>query len=209
MRILLTGFEPFGGSSLNPSCELVRAIEKDGLVGSELITEILPVIGGEGEPSAREALRRAIIRNSPDTVICFGESLRSTQIAFERVAVNLRDERIADNSGQQCRDQPVVAAGPSAYFSTLPVRSMRDACEAAGTPAILSLSAGSFTCNEIMYFLLHGCASGEFSSVNRGGFVHLPQLPEQAVVRGGPSMRLEHLQLGIRASLRELVSPLG
>lgn len=209
MRILLTGFEPFGESPFNPSSALVAAFAQEGLLGADLFTAILPVIGGEGNSSARSELRRAIEECQPHTVVCFGESYRATHIAFERVAVNLRDERIADNAGVQCRDEPVITGGPVAYFSTVPTRAMRDACEGEGVPATLSLSAGSFTCNEILYFLLHNCAAGEFASVRRAGFVHLPQLPEQAALRGGPCMRLDHVQLGLRASLRELIAPLG
>ena len=209
MQILLTGFEPFGGSSFNPSSALVAAFAAEGLLGCVLTTAILPVIGGDGPTSARAELRRAIEAHQPHTVVCLGEASKATHIAFERVAVNLRDERIADNAGRQCRDEPVVAGGPAAYFSTLPTRAMHDACEGEGVPALLSMSAGSFTCNEIFYDLLHASSIGDFSTVRRGGFIHLPQLPEQAAVRGGTSISLEHLMLGVRSSLRELILPLG
>ncbi len=209
MRILLTGFEPFGGSAFNPSSALVAAVAEEGLLGSYLTAVILPVIGGEGPTSARAHLSAAIESSQPDTVVCFGESSRATRIAFERVAVNLRDERMADNAGGKCRDQPVIAGAPVAYFSTLPMREMCDACEGEGVPAMLSMSAGTFTCNEILFYLLHESAVGSFSSVRRGGFVHLPQLPQQAAQRGGPSMSLAHLLLGVRSSLRELVPPVG
>ncbi len=209
MRILLTGFEPFGGSSFNPSSSLVAALAEEGLLGSELSAVILPVIGGDGPKSARAELADAIEANQPDTVVCFGESSRATHVAFERLAANLRDDRIADNAGEKCCDQPVIEGGPVAYFSTLPMRAMRDACEGEGVPAILSMSAGTFTCNEILFFLLHQSAVGAFSTVRRAGFVHLPQLPEQAAQRGGPSMSLAHLLVGVRSSLRELVAPMG
>ena len=187
----------------------MAAFAAEGLLGSELSTAILPVIGGQSATSARAELARAIERAQPDTVVCFGESARATHITFERLAVNLRDERIADNAGGQCCDEPVIVGAPVAYFSTLPMRAMRDACEEEGVPAILSMSAGTFTCNEILFFLLHGSGGGEFASVRRAGFVHLPQLPEQAALRGGPSMSLAHLMLGVRSSLRELIAPLG
>lgn len=209
LRILVTGFEPFGGSLVNPSEMLAHAIAQEEWPGAIMSSAILPVIGGEGLESCRVALRRAIESNQPHVVVCLGESAKSTHVAFERIAINLRDDRIADNAGVQCQDQPVVAGGPAAYFSSLPVRAMRDGCEGEGVPALLSTSAGTFLCNEIMYTLLHGIDRGEFASVARGGFIHVPQLPEQAVARGGPSMRLPDILLGLRASFLTLISPLG
>ena len=209
LQILMTGFEPFGGSPMNPSALLTEALVQEGLPGAVLHAAILPVIGGLGTTGARSNLAGHIQRIRPEVVICLGESNRSTHIAFERVAINLRDDRIADNAGVQCRDLPVVEGGPDAYFSCLPVREMRDACEGEGVPALLSTSAGSFLCNEVMYGLLHGMARGEFPTVVRGGFIHVPQLPEQAAQRGGPSMRLAHMLLGLRPSLLALVAPLG
>ena len=209
MRILVTGFEPFGGSHMNPSEVLSRAISQEQWPGAIVSHATLPVIGGDGPQSSRAALRRAIELNQPSVVVCFGESAKATHIAFERVAVNLRDDRIADNAGVQCQDQPVVADGPVAYFSSLPVRAMRDACEGEGIPALLSMSAGTFLCNEIMYTLLHGIEVGEFQNVTSGGLIHIPQLPEQATGRGGPSMQFHHILIGVRASFLTLISPLG
>jgi pyroglutamyl-peptidase len=209
MRILITGFEPFGGSSVNPSLMLARAISQEEWPGAIVSHAILPVIGGEGPQSCRAALREAIDFNQPSVVVCFGESAKATHVCFERVAVNLRDDRIADNAGVQCQDLSVVADGPVAYFSSLPVRAMRDACEGEGIPALLSMSAGTFLCNEIMYTLLHGIEVGEFQSVTSGGFIHIPQLPEQATERGGPSIELRHILVGVRASFLTLISPLG
>ncbi len=209
MRILVTGFEPFGGSLVNPSAMLARAISEEEWPGAIMSYAILPVIGGEGSRSCRAALRGAIELNQPSVVVCFGESAKATHVCFERVAVNLRDDRIADNAGVQCQDLPVVEDGPAAYFSSLPVRAMRDACEAEGIPALLSMSAGTFLCNEIMYTLLHGIEVGEFQSVTSGGFIHIPQLPEQAQERGGNSLELRHTLTGVRASFLALISPLG
>ncbi len=209
MRILLTGFEPFGGSPINPSASLIEVFAAEGLLGSQVTTAILPVVGGSGSQSARAGLERAIAACEPETVVCFGEASRATHVQFERVGVNLRDDRIADNAGRRCCDEPIIADAPVAYFSTLPMRAMRDACEGEGVPAELSMSAGTFLCNEVLYWLLHACATRLCPSVSRAGFVHLPQLPEQAAVRGGPSMKFQHVIRGVRASLRELASPLG
>ncbi len=209
MRILVTGFEPFGGSPINPSEILAQAIAEEHWPGAIVSRAVLPVVGGQGKESSRAALGRAIELNQPSLVVCFGESAKATHIAFERVAVNLRDDRIADNAGVQIQDQPIVAGGPDAYFSSLPVRAMRDACEGEGVPALISMSAGTFICNEIMYTLLHGIEVGEFQSVVSGGFIHVPQLPEQAAERGGPSAELRHILTGVRASFLTLISPLG
>jgi len=209
LRILVTGFGPFGGSSINPSEMLARAITSEPWPGAVMSCAVLPVIGGSGLDSCRAMLRRAIDAHQPAIVICLGESARACHVTFERVAVNLRDDRIADNAGVQWQDQPVIESGPVAYFSSLPVRAMRDACEGEGVPAILSTSAGTFLCNEIMYALLHGIEQGEFASVKSAGFIHLPQLPQQAVERGGPSMPLAGMLVGLRASLLLLIPSLG
>lgn len=194
---------------MNPSELVAKELAREGLPGAQVHAAILPVIGGTGSSGARAVLADRIRELRPDVVICFGESARSTHIQFERVAINLRDERIPDNAGAQCSDIPVVEGGPTAFFSSLPVREMRDACEGEGVPALLSMSAGTFTCNEVMYALLYGIAQGEFSSVSRAGFIHVPQLPEQAVQRGGPSMRLADMLLGLRPSLLALIAPHG
>ncbi len=209
LKILVTGFEPFGGSPVNPSEMLARAIAEECWPGAILSHTILPVIGGDGAQSCSAALRRAIDFNKPNIVVCLGENAKASHILFERVAINLRDDRIADNAGVQCQDQAIIVDGPNAYFSSLPVRAMRDACEGEGIPALLSTSAGTFLCNEVMYVLLHGIAVGELTSVTTGGFIHVPQLPEQASQRGGPSMQLRHILVGVRASFLTLLSPLG
>ena len=137
---------------------------------------------------------------APDAVVALGESARAEAITFERVAVNLRDSRIADNAGVRAVDEPVVAGGVDALFSTLPVRVLAEACDGAGVPATLSLSAGSFLCNEVMYRLLAD------PRVARAGFIHVPQLPEQSAERGGPSMEAAHAAAGIHAALERLAT---
>ena len=207
--VLLTGFEPFGGSLVNPSEEVARAFAAEGVPGATLHSLIVPVVGGDQSGSAFHAVAESVIRWAPDTIVAFGESHKATRVAFERVAINLRDDRIPDHAGVQLVDQPIVARGAAAHFSSVPLRAMRDACEGEGIPAELSNSAGTFLCNELMYRVLGAIAQGEWPSVRRAGFVHLPQLPEQAAVRGGPSMRLADLMVGLRASLRVLTEPLG
>jgi pyroglutamyl-peptidase len=216
VKILVTGFEPFGGSSLNPSEQVVRALAGQPAGGPRLshgphegaepvpratvVTEILPVDRYRGP----EALRSALERTQPDAVLCLGEASRRAALSIERVAINLMDYRIPDNSGQQVTDLPVVPGGPAAYFVTLPVRAMLAAVQGAGVPVELSLSAGSYLCNQVLYDLLHQLSGRE--PVLRAGFIHLPSLPEQASQAASPypSMALETILKGVRAALAVL-----
>jgi len=200
MKLLLTGFEPFGESLVNPSEQVVRALAGEALPGVTLQTAILPVDRVAGPAG----LLQAVQTGQPEAVLCLGEAARRMALSFERIAINLLDYRIADNAGHQATDEVIVPGGPAAYFTTLPVRAMRDAVLAAGVPAELSLSAGSFLCNQVLYELLHYLS---LHSLNvPAGFVHLPVLPEQAVQRRPliPSMGLETMLKGIRAAILAL-----
>ena len=181
MRLLLTGFEPFGGGRVNPSQRIVEALAKRPPKGVELSTLVLPVVGGV----APRRLLGVLTRLRPEAVVMLGESGASAAITLERVAVNLRDYRIADNAGRSVRDRPVVRQGPAAYFATLPLRRMQEAMAKAGVPAVLSTSAGTFLCNEVMYAALHALRTTDTPC----GFIHVPRLPEQVLgERGAPSM---------------------
>lgn len=197
MKVLLTGFEPFGSSTVNPSEQVVRALAAESLPGVELATTILPVDRERGPA----VLLQAVETHRPEAVLCLGEAGGRAGISVERVAVNLLDFGIADNAGNKVADQPVAADGPAAYFATLPVRAMVVAMQEAGVPAELSLSAGTFLCNQVMYAVLHYLATHE--PAIPAGFVHLPRLPEQAVAAGknAPTMSLETMCRGIRAAI--------
>jgi len=162
----------------------------------------LPVVTGISAGSAWSTLVPLLDALAPDAVVALGESAKADAITFERVGVNLRDARIADNAGTQLVDMPVVDGAPDGRFSTLPLRAMRTACEAAGVPATLSLSAGSFLCNELMFRLL------ERGAPATTGFIHVPQLPEQALTRGGPSMNATTSARGVHAALEILAAAL-
>ena len=208
MRILLTGFEPFGGSPINPSEEVVKALVVSPPEGIELHTAILPV-SHRGGP---EALLRAVERSQPGAVVCLGEAGGRAGLSIERVAINLVDDHIADNAGERWVDRPVIAGGPAAYFTTLPVKEIRAAILEAGVPTELSLSAGAFLCNQVAYTLLHSLATDHLGEAFPAGFIHLPLLPEQAAARqrerpetgAGPSMDLETQVRGVAAGLRRL-----
>jgi pyroglutamyl-peptidase len=208
-KVLVTAFEPFGGSHVNPSEQAVQLlagwqIPERRIPELEISVDLLPVAGGAAGLRLLERVRR----EAPDAVVCLGESATASGITLERVAVNLRDYRIADNSGQQVVDQPVVAGGPTAYLTTLPVREMATAITALGIPAELSLSAGTFLCNEVMYTVLHYAATEQPSL--RAGFIHVPQLPEQAALggRGRASMDRLTTARGIAAALTAVAAEL-
>ena len=141
-RVLLTGFEPFGNSSLNPSGEIVKVIKADNTVSA-----ILPVLFGDSV----QLLKELIDQHKPDVVLCLGQAEGRHAMTPERVGINLDDARMADNSGALRVEQVIVEGGPDAYFSTLPVKAMVEAMKAAGVPAAVSYSAGTFVCNHIFY----------------------------------------------------------
>jgi pyroglutamyl-peptidase len=208
MRILITGFEPFDNLTSNPSEEVARELAKNPPAGFELHSVILPVDHRRGP----EELLRAFDLHQPEAVICLGEAGGRAGLSIERLAVNLVDDRIADNSGEKWVDQPVVPGGPAAYFASLPIRSMQQAILEAGVPVELSLSAGTFLCNQILYVTLHHIATHYRSKVIPAGFIHLPRLPEQAALmlaRGDtgvmPSMDLETQVRGLEAGLKALI----
>lgn len=182
-RLLLTGFEPFGGSTVNPSQRVVEQIAGSSEHDPAIAPLVLPVVG----TVAPRRLVAAIRRLRPAAVLMLGESAMATAITIEVVAVNLRDYRIADNQGRVVQERPVVKGGPAAYFSTLPLQWIRKDLHAHGIPAVFSMSAGTYLCNEVMYAALHELRT----QLVPCGFVHLPRLPEQVLSeRAAPSMEL-------------------
>jgi len=181
-NVLITGFEPFGGERLNPSWEVVKQLNDMELVGARIVARQLPCVFG----AALDALNAAIDEVQPVMVLAIGQAGGRTDITIERVAINVDDARIPDNQGQQPVDEPIVAGGPAAYFSTLPIKAMVSSMREAGIPAAVSQTAGTYVCNHVMYGLLH-----RFSGQRevKGGFIHIPYLPEQAAAHpGAPSM---------------------
>lgn len=172
-KVLITGFEPFGGERLNPSWEVVKQLNDLELVGTRIVARQLPCVFG----AALEALNAAIDEVQPLMVLAVGQAGGRTDITIERVAINVDDARIPDNQGQQPVDEPIVAGGPAAYFSTLPIKAMVSSMREAGIPASVSQTAGTYVCNHVMYGLLHRL-SGQREV--KGGFIHIPYLPEQA-----------------------------
>ena len=180
LRILVTGFEPFGGQSLNPSWEVARALNGLALEGAQITSVQLPCVFAQALP----ILQQALAQHRPDIVLALGQAEGRCDFSVERVAINVMDARIADNAGAQPIDVPVVAGAPAAYFSTLPIKALVAGLRAGGFPASVSQTAGTFVCNQVFYALQHALAGQGVHS----GFVHLPLLPEQAAHWKGPTL---------------------
>ncbi|UXI69552.1 pyroglutamyl-peptidase I [Tahibacter amnicola] len=191
-KVLLTGFDPFGGETINPSWEAVRGLDGEDIAGHRIVATCLPTEFGR----SRRALRAAIARAEPGIVLCVGQAGGRAALSIERVAINVDDARIPDNAGRQPVDRPIIADAPAAYFATLPIKSMLTALQGAGVPAEISQTAGTFVCNHVFFALMHALASRRTC---RGGFVHIPYLPEQAARHpGAPGLALETVQRGLR-----------
>ena len=195
--VLLTGFEPFGGESVNPSWEAVRALDGERSGGGLVVARRLPCVFG----TALDVLVAAIDELRPRLVVCVGQAGGRTGMSLERVAINVDDGRIADNAGRQPIDAPVVAGAPAAYFSTLPIKAVVRDLRAAGVPASVSNTAGTFVCNHAFYGLMHRLAA-DGRGAARGGFIHIPLLPAQAArLPDSPSMALDVVIEGLRIAV--------
>ena len=210
--LLLTGFEPFGGDTVNPSALVAQALQGRVIETrapgapwprARVCSLVLPCCFAE----APQALAQALRQGQPKAVLALGLAAGRTALTPERVAVNLVDARIADNAGAMPRDEAVVPGGPAAYFSTLPLKAMVAAMQAAGAPAALSLTAGSFVCNQVFYSLMHELSQPGHAAGVRGGFLHVPLLPEQAAGPGGcqPSVALPLQVAAVEAALRAVL----
>ena len=180
--VMLTGFEPFDGDKVNPSWEAVRRMDGDIVRKHRIVTERLPT---EFRRSLT-VLRQAIRKHQPELVLCVGLAGGRAQLALERVAINIDDARIPDNTGHQPIDVPIARDGPAAYFSTLPIKAILLALQAQGLPVEISQSAGTYVCNHVFYGLMHALSAHPGV---RGGFMHVPFSPQQASHRlGVPSL---------------------
>ena len=193
--VLITGFEPFGGESVNPSWEVVSSLDNAIIGGCRVIARQLPCVFGE----SLAVLNAAIDALSPSLVLAVGQAGGRTDITVERVAINVDDARIADNQGQQPVDVPIVVDGPAAWFSSLPIKAMVMAMRNAGIPASVSQTAGTFVCNHVMYGLLHKLRD---APAVKGGFIHIPYLPQQAAQHpGAPSMAAETVRRALEVAI--------
>ncbi len=170
-KILLTGFEPFDGETINPSWELVKRFHHKQISQHEIISKQIPTVFYESQ----EKLNQYIKEYDPKIIICFGQAGGSKSIRLERIAVNLNDARIPDNKGQQPIDETIIKNGPNAYFTKLPVRNLYHVLDNENIPVSLSLSAGAYVCNHIFYHLLHTI----YDTDKMGGFIHIPYIDKQ------------------------------
>ncbi|WP_337840439.1 pyroglutamyl-peptidase I [Rheinheimera sp.] len=193
--VLLTGFEPFGGEPINPSWQAVQALDAVWLDDEVQIRAVqLPCTFAD----SLQTLEQNISRFKPALVLCLGQAGGRTDLSFEKVAINHIDARIADNAGAQPIDQPVIAQGPAAYFSTLPLKAMVSHLHQAGFAASISYSAGTFVCNQVFYGLMHLLQN---QPQVRGGFLHIPYSPAQVLGKQQASMSPELVVQALKVCL--------
>lgn len=187
-RLLITGFDPFGGAAVNPSWQAVSRLPEQ--VGDYVLRKLeIPTVFHRGAQVVLEAAAQFL----PDVILCVGQAGGRDSVTPERIAVNIRDARIPDNAGNQPRGEFVAEDGPAAYFATVPVEKMAQAIREAGLPATVSNSAGAFACNDVMYSVLHHLAG----TAVKAGFIHVPYIPEQ----GQPNLALEHITAALVAAI--------
>ena len=191
-KLLITGFEPFGGEEINPSWEAVLRLD-DEIGGYSLTKLCLPVVFGE----AAEKVKSTAKELCPDAVICVGQAGGRAAVTPELVGINLRHASIPDNDGLQPKDEPILPAGAKAHFSPLPVRKMAEAIAATGVPSHVSYSAGAYVCNDVLYTLL----SHYEGSDTRVGFIHIPYSTEQGKT---PAMEMADIMKGLTAAIENL-----
>lgn len=203
MKVLLTGFDPFGGESINPALEAVKKVS-NSISGAEVIKVEIPTVFRK----SIEKIETALETHKPDIVICVGQAGGRFEVTPERVAINIDDARIADNEGNQPIDETIFRDGNAAYFSSLPIKAMVKEMNTNGIPASISNSAGTFVCNHIMYGLLY-MIDKKYPNI-RGGFIHVPFIPEQVVdKRNMPSMSLGNITKGLECAIKAAVENLS
>ena len=200
MKILVTGFDPFGGETVNPAWEAVSRLPAE-TGGAEIVKLQVPTMFGR----APEAVLREVERLRPVFVVSVGQAAGRTAITPERIAINCEEASIPDNAGFQPAGGPVVEGGADGYFSLLPVKEMAAAIQAAGLPGKVSNTAGTYVCNHLMYHILHACHT-RYPGM-RSGFIHVPCIPEQQA--GHPewfALPLEEIVRGLTAALEVLAN---
>lgn len=200
MIILVTGFEPFGGETVNPAIETVKRLP-DMIGGAEIIKLEIPVVWKK----SLRAIEKAVEEYDPDVILSVGQAGGKADITVERIGINIDDYRIPDNEGNQITDEPVFVDGPAAYFATVPVKAMVRRIQERGIPASISNTAGTFVCNHVMYGTSHIIATeypGKWS-----GFIHIPFLPEQTAAKENmPSMPLDVMAEAVTAAIEAVAA---
>lgn len=199
MKVLITGFDPFGGETVNPSYEAVKALPTE-IAGAEILMLEVPTVFDQ----SIKVLKSNIKEIKPDLVLCIGQAGGRFDVTLERVAINIRDARIEDNEGNAPVDEPVVVGGDAAYFTNLPIKAMAAAIREKGIPASISNSAGTFVCNNLMYGLMNMIHVKKLPI--RGGFMHVPYINEQVLQKKDmPFMKLNMITEAIIAAVEAAV----
>lgn len=199
MKILVTGFDPFGSDKINPAIEAVKKLP-DTIKGAKIIKLEIPTVFNK----SAQVVHQAIVKEQPDYVLNVGQAGGRSALTPERVAININDGRIPDNDGYQPLDEPIQPDGDTAYFTQLPIKAMAKAIRAAGLPAIVSNTAGTYVCNHIFYQVQY-MRTKEFPKL-KAGFIHIPFLPEQVITRPNqPSMALVDIVKGLTAAIGAIV----
>ena len=194
--ILVTGFEPFGEDTVNPSWEAVKLLD-DEIEGVRIMKKLLPVVMGK----ASEMILEILGTERPDAVVSVGLAAGRKAVSIERIGINCDDYRIADNDGNMPKDRKIETDGPDGIFATIPVRKIKDALDVKGIPAEISNTAGTYLCNHVLYKTLYTCAK-RYPHVT-GGFIHVPCTPEMAGSR--PSMELPMIRDALEEALRVII----
>lgn len=200
MKILVTGFDPFGGEKINPAFEAVKLIP-DCIEGAEIIKLEVPTVFKKGPQATIDAIEKY----HPDYVFCIGQAGGRSQITPEFVGINYAQARIPDNDGNQPFNQPLVEGGPTAYFTQLPVYAMVEKMKENGIPASVSYTAGTYVCNAMLYCVLHALNT-KYPNI-KGGFMHVPYATSQTVNQpaGTPGMNLNDIARGIELSIEAII----
>lgn len=201
MKILITGFDPFGGASINPAYEAVKLLP-DQIREAEIVKIEIPTVFEKDGLVLEEAIKK----HQPDVVICVGQAGGRSGMAIEKVAINLMEARIPDNDGEQPLNMPIANDGETAYFTNLPIKAMVQNMREHNIPSRVSYTAGTFVCNDLMYRLLYMIHT-KYSHM-KGGFIHVPYLPEQVVELsdGIPSMSAEMISEALRYGVEAILS---
>ena len=199
-KILITGFDPFGGEKINPAYEAVKLLP-DQIAGAEVIKLEVPTVFGKGPQKTVDAIEEY----QPDYVLCIGQAGGRSQLTPEFVGINYVQARIPDNEGNQPMNQPLVEGAPAAYFATIPVHAMVEEMKKGGIPSSVSFTAGTYVCNAMLYCVMHALATKH--PTIKGGFMHVPYATEQTVNQpaGTPGMNLSDIAKGIELAVKAII----
>lgn len=200
MKILITGFDPFGKEKINPAFEVIKRL-KDNINGADVKKVEVPTVFGK----AIEVATKAIEKEKPDFVLCIGQAGGISGVEVERIAININDARIPDNQNQQPKDEPIDSNGENAYFATIPIKKIVNAIKNEKIPAAISDSAGTYVCNHLMYGVLNYIHKNNLNI--QAGFIHIPFLPEQVIDKPNTSsMSIETAEKAIETAIVTILS---